>query len=40
MIDLKNACLVAKDLLQKMQAHNFDLRGKVAELANSEMNKM
>ena len=39
-IDLTNACLVAKELLQKMQAHNFDLRGKVADLASSEMKKM
>ena len=39
-IDLTNACLAAKNLLQKMQAHNFDLRGKVAELASSEIKKM
>ena len=39
-IDLTNSFLVAKNLLQKMQAHNFDLRGKVAELASSEMKKM
>lgn len=39
-IDLTSACLVATDLLQKMQARNFDLRGKVAELASSEIKKM
>ena len=39
-IELANVCLEAKDLLQKMQGHNFDLRGKVADLASTEMNKM
>ena len=39
-IELTNACLEAKDLLRKMQGHNFDLRGKVADLASAEMKKM
>ena len=39
-IELANVCLEAKDLLQKMQGHNFDLRGKVADLASTEMKKM
>ena len=39
-IDFTNVCLDAKELLSKMHGHNFELRGKVADLSSSAMKKM
>ena len=38
-INLTNACLSAKCLMSKMHGHNFELRGKVADLSSSAMQK-
>ena len=39
-ISLTNACIEAKELLKKLQGHNFDLRGKVADLSTSAVKKL
>ena len=36
-IHLTNACLDAKSLMSKMHGHNFELRGKVADLSSAAM---
>jgi len=38
-INLTNVCLSAKCLMRKMHGHNFELRGKVADLSSSAMQK-
>lgn len=37
---LTNTCLVAKELLRKMHGHNFELRGKVADLSTVAVKKL
>ena len=37
---LTNACLNAESLMKKMQGHNFELRGKVADLSTAAVKKL
>ena len=37
---LANACLNVESLMKKMQGHNFELRGKVADLSISAVKKL